>query len=557
MMTRGRSDGDEQRVVNDALALLRALPGIAESEAAGLALGELARRVDPARLGKAQRFAEASKLVNASLDVEAVLRHSLRVAVEVMDAERGFIIWRDGRIATVQGIDPAALEGEGEPAARAIASRVLDGGEAVFATVPPAELRGTQGSIVPLHVRSIACVPLRVRGLVIGAIYLDSRTAPGLFAGGDRETLASFTHQAALAIENARLFEQERERVARISALQAFQTRILEAIANGVITLSARREITTFNRAAEATFGLASEKMSGKSAYVIGASIPEFPELLDTFFSSGAVSLRAEVEARRSDGKLLVLEIRLSPLASPDGTGVAIVVTDVTHQRKLEEAHAAEVQKAVRIQESFSRYLAPHVVDSLVHDPDSIRLGGERSRATMFFADVRGFTSMAASLPPERVVEILNAYFEEAVRIVFQHEGLLDKFYGDGVMAVFGPPRVRENDAARAVAAAIDLHDVIAQLAARIDYPLQISVGLATGVVVAGHFGSAKRMDYTVIGDAVNLASGLQSAAPPGSIYCDEETIAAAGPIERPLHRLAARVKGRRELVTAYAIFPR
>jgi adenylate cyclase len=394
-----------------------------------------------------------------------------------------------------------------------------------------------------------------VRGAAIGAIYLDSRTAPGLFAGGDRETLASFTHQAALAIENARMFEQERERVARISALQAFQTRILEAIANGVITLSATRRITTFNRAAEATFGIGSEQMNGKPSDAIGASIPEFAELLETFFSSGAVSLRAEVEAQRSDGKALVLEIRLSPLASPDGTGVAIVVTDVTQQRKLEEAHAAEVQKAVRIQESFSRYLAPHVVDSLMHDPDSIRLGGQRSRATMFFADVRGFTSMAATLPPERVVEILNGYFEEAVRIVFAHEGLLDKFYGDGVMAVFGPPRVRDNDAARAVAAAIDLHDVVAELGPRIDYPLQISVGLATGDVVAGHFGSAKRMDYTVIGDAVNLASGLQSAAPAGAIYCDAETIAAAGPISRPLHRLAARVKGRSELVTAYAIY--
>jgi PAS domain S-box-containing protein len=555
MVTRDRRDGDEQRVVNEALALLRALPEVAGSEAASAALGELARRVDPARVGKAQRFAEASKLVNASLDVEAVVRNSLRVAIEVMDAERGFIILRDARVAAVHGIERSALDGEGESGARAVALRALEGGEPVFMTDPPADAsRSLAGPIVPLHVRSIACVPLRVRGATVGAIYLDSRKAPGLFAGGDRETLASFTHQAALAIENARMFEQERERVARISALQAFQTRILEAIANGVITLSAKREITTFNRAAETTFGIASEKMNGKSALAIGASIPEFPELLDTFFSSGAVSLRAEVEAERNDGKPLVLEIRLSPLAGLDGTGVAIVVTDVTQQRKLEEAHAAEVQKAERIQESFSRYLAPHVVDSLVHDPDSIRLGGERSRATMFFADVRGFTSMAATLPPERVVEILNGYFEEAVRIVFQHEGLLDKFYGDGVMAVFGPPRVRENDAARAVAAAIDLHDVVAELGPRINYPLQISVGLATGVVVAGHFGSAKRMDYTVIGDAVNLASGLQSAAPAGAIYCDAETIAAAGPISRPLRRLAARIKGRTELVTAYAI---
>jgi adenylate cyclase len=134
---------------------------------------------------------------------------------------------------------------------------------------------------------------------------------------------------------------------------------------------------------------------------------------------------------------------------------------------------------------------------------------------------------------------------------------LLDKFYGDGLMAIFGPPLVRRDDAARAVAAAIRLNEVVSDLIPRLNYPLQISVGLATGDVVAGHFGSSQRMDYTVIGDAVNLANGLQAAAPPGAIYCDEETIVAAGSIARPVHQLSVRVKGRDELVTAYAIFPK
>jgi adenylate cyclase len=352
------------------------------------------------------------------------------------------------------------------------------------------------------------------------------------------------------------MFEEQTERVSRFSALQAFQDRILEAIANGVITLSPNREITTFNRAAEATFDVRAEQIIGKDAYALGRLIPDFPELLDTFFASGAVALRAETEAERADGKNRVIEIRLSPLASSDGAGVAIVVTDVTRQRKLEQAHEAEVARAVQVKEAFSRYLAPHVVESLMRDPGSIKLGGERSRATTFFADVRGFTSLAAQLSPDRVVEILNTYFEEAVRLVFEHEGLLDKFYGDGVMAIFGPPLVRQDDAARAVSAAIKLHEVVAQLGPRLDYPLRISVGLATGDVVAGHFGSKLRMDYTVIGDAVNLASGLQSAAPPGVIYIDEATYAAAGPVAASAQRLAARVKGRTELVTAYAIYP-
>ena len=545
---------EEERVVTDALALLRRLPGLAADPAALAALEEITRRLEPPAFEKSKRLARAAQLVNSSLDLEKVLHEALEVAVEVMHAERGFVILREGlQVAATHAIEG----GPAEAPSRSIVERAIESGEPIFTTDAQSDPQWkVSESISTLHLRSIACVPLRALSGVIGAVYLDSRVIPGLFTVGDRDVLVAFANHAAMAIENARLGEEERERRKRISAMQAFQTRILEAIANGVITLSAQRLITTFNRAAEFTFGLPAQKMVGKPASAIAELIPEFPELFETFFTSGAVQLRAEVEAYRTDGTLLTLEMRLSPLESVDGLGVAMVVTDVTKQRSLEEAVAADRRKADRIAETFSRYLAPHVVKSLMHDPDSIRLGGERKRATMLFADVRGFTSLAATMPAERVVEILNSYFEEAVRIVFEHDGLLDKFYGDGLMAVFGPPLVRNDDAARAVQAAIRLHETVVLLGPRLDYPLQISVGLATGDVVAGHFGSTKRMDYTVIGDAVNLANGLQAAAPPGAIYCDEETIASAGHISRPLHRLAARIKGRNELVTAYAIFP-
>lgn len=346
----------------------------------------------------------------------------------------------------------------------------------------------------------------------------------------------------------------DHQQLAHVAALQAFQTRILEAIANGVVTFSARREITTFNRPAETTFGVAAHDFIGRESRTMGLIVPDFPELFETYFASGAIQLRAEVEGRRPDGTALTLAMQLAPLENPDGRGIAMVVVDLTKQRRLEAAHEAEVEKARRVQETFSRYLAPHVVASLMHDPGSIKLGGERRRATMLFADVRGFTRLASCLSADRVVEILNAYFDDAVRVVFACDGLLDKFYGDGLMAVFGPPAVRDDDATRAVAAAIGLHEVVKTIGPRINYPLQISVGLATGDVVAGHFGSATRMDYTVIGDAVNLANGLQAAAPAGAIYCDEETIARAGPIARPLQRVAAKVKGRDDPVTAFAI---
>ncbi|MGP6157979.1 MAG: adenylate/guanylate cyclase domain-containing protein [Vulcanimicrobiaceae bacterium] len=504
---------------------------------------------------KSLRLARAVQLMGASLELEAVLQTALELAVDVSDAERGVLVLADGqRVAAAHGFEPAQFSDEGSAPSKTIVSLVLETGEPVFSSDASSDSLFN----AELHdALSIGCVALRVRDEVIGAVYLDSCSDPALFGRDDRELLIALTSQAALAIENARLFKEERERLARITALQAFQTRILEAIANGVITFSPRRKVTTFNRAAEATFGIKAEKIVGKTATALAKVIPEFPELFDMFFSSGAVQLRAEVEAQRSDGTELVLEMRLSPLASHEGTGAALVVTDVTKQRRLEKAHEAEVTRSLRIGETFSRYLAPHVVKSLMNDPSSIKMGGQRERATMLFADICGFTSLAARLPAERVVEILNAYFEEAVRVVFDCDGLLDKFYGDGLMAVFGPPLLRDDDAARAVAAALRLHEVVGRMAPLFDEPLEISVGLATGEVVAGHIGSTMRMDYTVIGDAVNLAKGMQTAAPPGAIYCDEATLALAGPIGVPVERLAARIKGRDELIPAYAILPK
>ncbi|MBD5657171.1 MAG: adenylate/guanylate cyclase domain-containing protein, partial [Candidatus Eremiobacteraeota bacterium] len=197
--------------------------------------------------------------------------------------------------------------------------------------------------------------------------------------------------------------------------------------------------------------------------------------------------------------------------------------------------------------------LAPHVVQSLMRDPTSFELGGERLKATMLFADVRGFTEISSRMSAEDVVVLLNTYFDEAVRVVFAHDGLLDKFYGDGLLAVFGPPRVRDDDPVRAVEAAIALQRAVERLGPTLGIQLRVSIGLATGFVVAGHIGSMQRMDYTVIGDAVNHASRLQSAAPPGAIYCDDETYASVKSLVRA-ERVQAKIKGRDDLVPAFHI---
>jgi adenylate cyclase len=248
-----------------------------------------------------------------------------------------------------------------------------------------------------------------------------------------------------------------------------------------------------------------------------------------------------------------VLEVRIAPVDLPDVTsenGWAIAVTDLTVRRQLERMHAADIEQREQIREAFARYLAPHVVEQLMRAPGGVALGGARATATILFADIEGFTELADRLDAERVVEILNAFFSAAVAIVFEHDGLLDKFYGDGLMAVFGPPRVREDDAARAIAVATALHDAALTITAD-DKPLRVSIGIATGDVVAGHIGSPKRMDYTVIGDAANLASRLQGAAPAGHTYIDDTTFSRLA-TKPNADRLIAKIRGKAEPVTVH-----
>jgi adenylate cyclase len=545
-------------LVSGALQTLAGLPGLRDDPRGADALATIAAHVDAAEFAKIKRLTRAAQIVNSSLEVDAVLRDALELAVELVGAERGFLMLDEGRhVVAVHNLFSfeATLNPDALP--KALVERVFETHEPIFTTDAQSDPQWKgQRSVIALHIRSIACVPMTLRDQVLGVIYLDSRVKPDLFSPADRELLTSFAHQAALAIENARHFEAEHQRAQRVADLQAFQDCLLEAIANGVITLDGTGHITSFNRAAETTFGVAAEKMIGGEIGALSRYVPDFQELIETYYRSGGVLLRAEVEARRPDGAHLTMQLRFTPLETPEDKGVAIVVTDVTEQRRLEEAHAAELAHKMAIQASFSRYLAPHVLQSLVENPTAVQLGGERYRATMLFADIRGFTKLAALLEPERVGEILNTYFQEAVRIIFEHDGLLDKFYGDGLMAVFGPPLPRADDARRAVAAALALRDAMRDgLKIRLSDPLAISIGLASGDVVAGHFGSRERMDYTVIGDAVNLAQGLQSAAPAGAVYLDEATYEASQP-EGRFHRIAARVKGRSDLVAAYAVLP-
>ncbi len=178
---------------------------------------------------------------------------------------------------------------------------------------------------------------------------------------------------------------------------------------------------------------------------------------------------------------------------------------------------------------ALERFLAPEVVELISANPEEVRLGGANAKVSILFADIRGFTPLSEALPPEQIVEILNEYFTRVTEVIFEHGGTLDKYLGDGLMALFGAPVSKGNDAVNAVRAALGIQHLMGELnqegTSRGWPDLRVGIGVNTGVVTAGNIGSPKRIDYTVIGDAVNVSSRLCSNAKTGEVLISGSTV--------------------------------
>jgi adenylate cyclase len=187
---------------------------------------------------------------------------------------------------------------------------------------------------------------------------------------------------------------------------------------------------------------------------------------------------------------------------------------------------AEQLRRESTVRSNFERYFAPNVAAEIAQQEGTIRLGGERRPITVLFSDIRGFTAMAESMGPDAVARLLSEYFTEMVEVIFEHGGTLDKFIGDAIMALWGAPISHEDDADRALRAAVAMQQSIDQLnrkwAAEGGPEIGVGIGINYGDVFAGNIGSHRRLEYTVLGDAVNVAARLCAEAGPGEILVTE-----------------------------------
>lgn len=494
---------------------------------------------------------EIGQVINSSLDLDEVLRIVMDNIIKLTEAERGFLMLRDnsGMMSTriARNWEQESLNENEYAVSRTVIQRVIESGESVLTTNAQQDPRfGGQDSIIAFNLRSILCVPLKVKNDLIGVIYADNRIRSGIFTESERDLLGAFSNQAAIAIDNARLFESLRSTLAEVTELKNMMDNIFASIASGVITANIEDLITLCNRAAEGILGQTSLEIIGRKLEDVLPSIaanilPQVANIRDRDTTitdleiSHTMPQRGQVDWR----------LNMSPLKNADQTtqGVAIVLDDLTERKRLEGQRKL-----------FERMVSPAVIQQL--DPNSLALGGKRVGITVLFADIRGFTSFSETQSPEQLVSVLNRYLAAGAEAVLEEEGTIDKFLGDAVMAWFNAPIPQVDHTLHAVRAALKLRARIAYLHTVLapEAQLAFGVGIHYGDAILGLIGTEKRLEYTAIGDSVNTTKRLQENAGKNQIVISGQAYefvkdsVNVAPMEPMI------VKGKREPIQVYDV---
>ncbi|MBP7687753.1 MAG: GAF domain-containing protein [Thermoflexales bacterium] len=468
-----------------------------------------------------QALYEVGQAVNSTLELSDVLNQVMDRIIQLTGAERSFLMLKDEttgelEVRVARNVDRETLRHSEFAVSWTIVQHVTTDGRPIATTNAQADPRfAAQESVVAYSLRSILCVPMLVRDQVTGVIYADNRIRTGLFGDRDRDMLAAFANQAALAIENARLFERVRQQLAAITVMRDLMDNVFESITSGVITTDMDDRVTMFNRAAETMLGVTNQQVI-EHLYQTA-----LPIALDLKPWIDEVKLQHNVIARELERDLpprgaVELSMNFAPLKGSDAqtvSGVAIVLDDLTEKRRLEADQRF-------IKETFMRYAPPAVVEQLLRDPSQLKLGGVRKPLSILFADIRGFTTFSERLGPEELVEVLNSYLAMAADSVLAFDGVLDKFMGDAVMGLFNVPLDQTQYTLRAVKAALKMQQAINEFHTHVgvEHQLNFGVGINAGEAVVGNIGTEKQRNYTAIGDAVNYAKRLQENAKGGQI---------------------------------------
>lgn len=469
-------------------------------------------------------LAQTTELINSTLDLDLVLNDVIDTVILLTGAERGYIVLRnpetgelDFRVA--RNSQRRTLGRNEMIVSRTVIDEVIKSKRLVVTTDAGGDTRfNTSESVIDLLLRSILCVPLLVKGELTGLVYADNRLQTALFGLREQELVQAFANQAAIAIENARLFETVRTSLAEVTGARNLMDNVFSSITSGVITVDGTGSIETVNTAAVSILKLPDEGVIGQPLFEVMPVLFEgFDRALERV-NSERMSQAYEVDTVLPARGNISLTIQLSPLKGDDSVGgVTIVLNDVT------ELHERDRQiKAIK------PYLAPEMIENIRDFSDEAMRAQERD-ITVLSCDIRDFTKFSEGIEPEELMRVINQYLTVSSEAVMLREGIVDKFIGDAVIGLYNTQlNQNEDHALRAVQSAMTMiHDVEALHEALPEkYHLRYGIGIHTGSAILGNVGSARRKEFTAIGDTVQYAKFLQENALGGQVLVSAETYA-------------------------------
>jgi adenylate cyclase len=482
--------------------------------------------------------------ITSSLDLSMLLRRVMSEATRMLRADRSTLFLHNEKTKELwsevgEGLNAVEIR---LPDHVGIAGAVLQSRKTINIPYAYADLRFNPSfdKKTGYFTRSILCVPvINKKGRCIG-VTQSLNKAGGPFTAEDEARLKAFTAHVSIALENANLFDD-------VQNMKNYNQSVLESMSSGVITLDEDGRIHTCNvagyrilrtREADLLNRVVSEVFTGPNQWVT--------DRIAKVAETNANDVLMDAEVVFGDEKLNV-NVTIQPLISLKGKrlGTMLMIEDISSEK--------------RMKSTMSRYMDPGLADKLLAAGGDI-LGGQSVEATVLFSDIRAFTTLTEELGAQGTVALLNEYFSIMVNCIAQEGGMLDKFIGDAIMAEFGIPIPHGDDPDRGVRAAIsmitELNALNQQRQTRGQKPIHIGIGLNTDAIVSGNIGAPKRMDYTAIGDGVNLASRLQSACKEYSaqILCSENTYKKLKGSYRAREIDRVIVKGKTEPVGVYEI---
>jgi len=499
------------------------------------------------RLEQAQReeieLLTIAEAISTELRLDVLFTRIMAASTQLLGAERSTLFLYD---AAKDELWAQVAEGAGQtviriPARAGIAGAAFSEGDVLVVPDAYADPRFNRevDRASGFRTRNILAVPITDKaGERLGVVQVLNKRG-GAFAPIDIRRAKAFCAQIAIAVQNAQLFSD-------VMALKNYNESILKSLSNGVVTLDQHLTIIKINEAAERILGMPADGVLNRpAAQVFGNRNPWVTRSLSYVATMGTTDYHADTDFERPDGSTAAVNLTAAPLfdAAEKTIGCMLVLEDITREK--------------RVRNTMARYVAKEVVDKLLASGHDF-LEGHSHVATVLFSDIRRFTELAEAMTPRDTVVMLNAYFTSMVEVVFQHGGMLDKYIGDAIMAVFGTAVSDATDADNALTVATEMMRELARFnEARRELGLtaiEIGIGIATGEVLAGSLGSRRRLEYTVIGDNVNLAARLESA----NKHYGTTVLVAASTVERLRARTVLRqldliqVKGKSQPTLAY-----